>query len=227
MLPQSPGVAPEKVDALRAIEACRKAVAERPFDMRLKYQLGRAFEAAKQWKEALPLYREAADAGSGPAMNNLARLYGQGLGVAKDLSEEIRLLRKAADAGQPFAMMNLAGKYATGLGVPKDETEAVRLLRKAVAAGVAEAMVRLGLQYESGRGVAKNEAEAARLYHAAAEAGHARARNFSGACMPTGGASLAISPRHANGTRRQQLSGIKRRRGAWRICREVSRASRS
>jgi uncharacterized protein len=182
----TPGVAPEKIDAPRAIEACRKALAERPSDVRLKYQLGRAFEAAKQWALALPLYREAADAGSTLAVNNLARLYGQGLGVAKNLVEEIRLLRKAADAGNAFAMMNLAGKYATGSGVPKDELESVRLLRKAVAAGLVEAMVRLGLQYEEGKGVAKNEAEAVRLYRAAAEAGHVRAAEFLGRMYANG-----------------------------------------
>ena len=180
------GVASDKIDVPRAIEACRKAVAERPSDMRLKYQLGRAFEAGSQWDDALPVYRAAADAGNALAMNNLAKIYEQGLGVAKDEAEAIRLLRKAADAGQPLAMMNLAGKYATGHGVLKDDAEAVRLLRKAVSAGVVEAMVRLGVEYEMGRGVAKNEAEAVRLYRAAAEAGNVRAAEFLGRMYANG-----------------------------------------
>jgi TPR repeat protein len=169
------GVGLTQMDSGRAVAACRKALDTYPDEPRLLFLLGRAFHAAKNYAEALPLYRNAADLGDVRATNNLGVMYQNGLGVTKDEAEAVRLYRKAADLGEAIAIDNLGWMYANGRGVAKDEAEAVRLYRKAADLGNARAMNNLGMMYENGRGVANDETEAVRLYRKAADLGNANA----------------------------------------------------
>ncbi len=169
--PDAPGVEFAQIDAEHAIPACRAALAQYPGERRFMFALGRALQSAKQYDEAVRLYRQAADAGNASAMNNLGTMYRDSRGVAMDEAEAVRLFRNAADAGNAFAMNNLAAMYRDGRSVAMDEAEAMRLFRKAADAGSAYAMYELGLMYENGRGVARDEAEALRLFRQAADAG--------------------------------------------------------
>ena len=58
---------------------------------------------AKDEREAVRLYRLAADQGDAHAQFNLGRCYANGTGVAKDERESVRLYRLAADQGHAWA----------------------------------------------------------------------------------------------------------------------------
>jgi uncharacterized protein len=162
-----------QIDPAQAIPACQNALAARPDDVRMMFQLARALQKAGGTgsAEAARLYQKAADAGFAPAMTGLGFMYMNGKGVTKDVEEGLRWYRKAADAGDSDAMDNLGMAYRFGLGVAKDADEALRLFRRAAEAGSAGGMHNVGSMYESGQGVAKDVREAARWYRKAAEAG--------------------------------------------------------
>jgi TPR repeat protein/uncharacterized caspase-like protein len=176
-LPSTPGIETAQINTKLAIPACRAAEEKYPRERRLSFALGRAFFAAQQYGDALPLMRRAADAGSVAAMTSLGDMYVDGRGVAKDEAEAMRLFRRAADSGNAAAISNLGIMYQDGRGVVQDDLEAIRLYRKAAALGDAGAMNNLGHMYGNGRGVAKDEAEALRLYRKAAGLGDPGAMN--------------------------------------------------
>ncbi len=126
---------------------------------------------AKEYAAALPIYRQAADAGHALAMAMVGWLYDQGLGVQMDNAEGMRWFRKASDAGNINAMTNLAHGYLNGSGVAKDYAEALRWYRKAADGGNAGAMSQVGYIYGNGFGVPTNYPEAMRWYLKGAEAG--------------------------------------------------------
>jgi class 3 adenylate cyclase/tetratricopeptide (TPR) repeat protein len=174
------GIRWDVLDSNRAVPACRSAVAARPDDPRMMYQLGRVLDKQGAFAEALPMYRKAADRGYPEAMNNLGIMFTNGRGVPRDDAEAIRLFRKAADGGSADAITNLGFMNRYGRGVPPNLEEAVRLFRKAADAGSVEGMYWLGLVYETGAGVGKDEAEAFKWYHKAADMGVASAMNKLG-----------------------------------------------
>jgi len=181
-----PGVDFARIDTQQAIPACRAALEQYPQERRLTFALGRALEAAKQYDEAMRLYRKSADAGNARAMANLGKMYADGRGAAKNEAEALRLFRKAADVGDTLAIANLGFMYANGRGVAKDETEAVRLFRKAADSGNVDAMTALGWMYHTGQGVKKDEGEAARLSRKAADGGNVIAVNNLGTMYQAG-----------------------------------------
>ncbi len=167
-----PGVPFEELDAERAIPACRAALAAKPDNPRLVYQLARALDASDdQFAEAARLYDRAAKAGFPLAINNLAALYADGRGVDKDMKRAIALFRDAAEAGLPMAMTNLAFLHWDGEGLPQDHARAVALFRQAAEAGDGQAMFWLGRAHENGRGTARDLDKALHWYRASLRAG--------------------------------------------------------
>jgi tetratricopeptide (TPR) repeat protein len=128
-------VAFDKIDTNAAIPACEAAVRQYPNDARLIFQLGRAFNAAKNYQAALEQYRKAADQGFAPAQTNLGNMYLNGLGVPKDDAQAVAWLRKAADQGVAQAQRVLGVKYELGEGVSRDLSQAVSWYRKAAEQG--------------------------------------------------------------------------------------------
>ncbi len=167
----APGIALAAIRNPEAIRACERAVQENAANGRLKFQLGRAYAADKQFGEAFRLYREAADSGHAGGMSNLGALYSTGRGVTRDPAEAVRFYRMAAEAGNATAMRNLAIMHASGSGIAQDYQEANRWYRKAADAGNAAAMGDLGISFETARGVPRDFTEALRWYRKAAEAG--------------------------------------------------------
>jgi uncharacterized caspase-like protein len=121
--------------------------------------------------DALPFYRQAADAGDKNAMFRIGLIYENGNGVNEDKAEAMRWYRKAADAGDKSSMFRIGLMYGNGWGVKRNYDEAVRWYRKAADAGDARAMFQVGQSYEKGMGVAKNKAEAIAWYERCAAAG--------------------------------------------------------
>ena len=81
------------LDADKAISACQEAVANSPAEVRLHFQLARAFQKAERYSDALRIYiRLAADPGPdyAAAQNNLGIMYDKGYGVSQNDAEEMK-----------------------------------------------------------------------------------------------------------------------------------------
>lgn len=164
-----------RIRSTDAISACRNAVRRNPDKPRLQFQLGRAFYANKQYDDALPLFRRAAEREYPVAMYRLGKMHQRGIGLTKDYRLSVSWFRRGAEAGNAAAMNDLGWMYERGRGVAKDDREAARWYRKAAEKGHIKAMYYLGRRYASGRGVDKDDAESMRWYRRAANKGYADA----------------------------------------------------
>jgi TPR repeat protein len=89
-------------------------------------------------REAVRLFRLAANQGDALAQVGLGFLYEQGRGgLSKDDREAARLFRLAADGDNAFAQASLGTFYEQGRGgLPKDDREAARLYQQAAKGGI-------------------------------------------------------------------------------------------
>jgi TPR repeat protein len=166
-------------DVAVAIKYCKVAA---PSSRRALYQLGRAYTANQQTKDAVAAYRKAADKGSSAAMVELGLLLANGTGVPKDDAQARALFERAASAGNPRGAANLAGNG----NLPSDPAEARALLAKAAEANSAEAQFQLGVMYAEGTGGPKDDVAARAMFEKAAALGHAQALDWLGAFVLSG-----------------------------------------
>jgi uncharacterized protein len=166
-------------DIAVAIKYCKVAA---PASRRALYQLGRAYAANQQTKDAVAAYRKAADKGSSAAMVELGLLLANGTGVPKDDAQARQLFERAASAGNPRGAANLAGSG----NLPSDPAEARALLAKAAEANSAEAQFQLGVMYSEGTGGPKDDVAARAMFEKAAAQGHAQALDWLGAFVLSG-----------------------------------------
>lgn len=186
-----PGVGYEKIVPETAIGACKEAATAAPDDARIAMQLGRAYEAAKNFDAARIQYFEAYQHGNAQAAAGLALLYVNGQGVPKDDAEAVRLFKIAADLGNAQGQNGLGYLFQQGRGGPKDDIEAARLFKLAADQGYPAAQENLGRLYRAGRGgLPKDEAEAVRLFKLAADQGHAGGQASLGFAYLSGLAGL-------------------------------------
>jgi TPR repeat protein len=134
----------------------------------------------REYREALPIYRQAAQAGDAHAMTRVGYCYDMGYGVTVDYAQAVNWYRKAAAAGDLEGMAYLGGEYAAGNGVPKDMQQALYWFHKSADAGGAAGMNKLGLLYQHGDGVPRDPAQAMRWYEKAAALGDMYAMNNIG-----------------------------------------------
>lgn len=127
------GVEFSRIDVPLARRACQVARTAYPTEPRFMALAGRVEHAARNYAEALRLYRLAADQGYPIAQSNLGAMYANGQGVRRDDAEAVRLYRLAVDQGNAAAQTNLGWMYENGRGVPRDRSEAIRLYRLAAA----------------------------------------------------------------------------------------------
>jgi uncharacterized protein len=163
-----------------AIRYCKVAANS---SRRALYQLGRAYAANQQPKDAIAAYRKAADKGNSAAMVELGLLLANGSGgVAKDDAQARQLFERAAAAGNPRGAANLAGNGV----LPSDPNEARAMLQKAAEANSAEAQFQLGVMYAEGTGGPKDDVAARGQFEKAAAQGHAEALDWLGAFVLSG-----------------------------------------
>ncbi|HUN99416.1 MAG TPA: tetratricopeptide repeat protein [Bradyrhizobium sp.] len=137
---------------------------------RALFELGRAYAANKQPREATTAWRKAADKGSTSAMVELGVLYATGAGVAKDDEQARKLFERAAQGGNPRGVSNLAALSGAD-GAPSDPVKAREMLSKAAETN-AEAQYQLGLMLANGTGGPKDDAGARSLFEKAAAQNH-------------------------------------------------------
>lgn len=164
------GVPFDELDAPMAIRVCEAAVRAQPDDATLRYQLGRAYDAAGEIENAIAAYTEA---GTPLALYSLGVLHEGGYGVPVNPAKAFEYYQKAAEASLGIAREALGRMYEKGLGTEVDHAMAARLYREAADLGFAPANGSLGYLFENGWGVEKDEVRALELYRAAADAGEA------------------------------------------------------
>jgi hypothetical protein len=99
---------------------------------------------AKDFGEALRLYRSAAEKGYAGAQYTLGFLYESGRGVRQDHAEAARWYQLAAEQGDPLSQYDLGQRYALGVGVKQDMVEAGKWLSLAARQGQEDAKLRFG-----------------------------------------------------------------------------------
>ena len=173
--PGREGRAIVKIDGAKAVPVCEAAVRANSDSPRLRYILGRAYEAQLDWAAARRSYELASKDGDTFALLSLGKMYFAGLGhLPKDEPKGVALFKQAAEKGEPLAMAALASLYAAGRGgLNKDEAKAVQLARQAADQGVALGMAVLGRMYMTGiGGLNKDEREGLRWLRKAADLGN-------------------------------------------------------
>ena len=146
------------------------------------YLKGIAFYKRKDYTQAVPLLRKAAEQGNADAQYFLGFCYYNGQGVSQDYNQAVIWYRKAVERGKSLAQNNLGECYYNGEGVSKDYKQAVSLYKKAAEQGHAKAQNSLGNCYYNGEGVSKDYKQAVSWYRKATEQGHAEAQYNLGEC---------------------------------------------
>lgn len=153
-----------------AIEACERAVRERPGNADLPAYLARAYWKNGRREEAAYPARNSAERGSALGMAATGVTYEFGYGVAKDHSTATHWYQRGAEAGNIWAQANYAAQLVRARATQGNAEKAVLWYRKSAESGFAFAQRRLGLLYLNGIGVAKDPAMAMRwLTRAAAQ----------------------------------------------------------
>jgi TPR repeat protein len=178
---------------------------QRKLDARAQADLGARYEMGlggltKDDREAVRLYKLAAEQGDPAGQAGLGSFYAQGRGgLSKDDREAARLSKLAADQGNARGQNAIGTLYSRGRGgLPRDDREAARFYKLAADQGYAAAQASLGFFYEEGRGgVPKDDREAARLFKLAASQGHSRGQAHLGFFYEEGRGGLPKDPREA------------------------------
>ena len=96
------------------------------------YQEGKTFYDAKNYVQAFPKLKAAADKGNKKAQYRLARCYDKGKGTAENNDLAFQWYIKSANQGYAKAQHQLAKCYFKGKGVAVDKVQAKKWLTKAV-----------------------------------------------------------------------------------------------
>ena len=132
---------------------------------------GVKFQEAKDYKQAIKLYRLAADRGLAMAQFNLGTMYENGGEVAKDLKQAFKWYQLAANQGNVYGQQSLGIMYFSGKGTKKDYMQAIKWFRKAADQGNKNGQYSIGYMYVNGLGVAKDISQALYWYELAAAQG--------------------------------------------------------
>lgn len=128
-------------------------------------------------REALRLFRLAAEQGHAEAMVNLAQMALNGRGMARDDREAARLLQRGAGLFHAAAQRELGLLHAQGRGVTRNDQQASRYFFLAAEQGDPDSQYLLARHYEEGRGLSRSRADAILWYRRAAENGVTEARD--------------------------------------------------
>jgi TPR repeat protein len=162
----APGVQFDKIDAEKAVPACRAAVEAAPGEPRFSYQLGRALLRTDKRDEGAALVRAAAEKSYPSAQQTLGDLYENAIGVAKDDAQALLLYRRAAESGYAPAFSEEGRLYWEGIGTEGDHAEAVRWFNRGADQGDPFSHRRLAELYEIGGDQLPQNLERALFHHA-------------------------------------------------------------
>lgn len=125
--------------------------------------------------DALPLFRQAAEAGHPQALGALGWYYENGYYVARDIARAADYYRQAADRGDGLAAGRLGMLYdSVTADFPTDDQEAFRLYSLALSRNAATGPIlnNLAVLCMDGRGTEPDYRTAEKLLHQAKSLGH-------------------------------------------------------
>lgn len=136
-------------------------------------------KVARDFSRALSLFRKEADGGNALAMQELGRIYANGLGVETDANQSHTWYEKAFQAfcfleknGDPknktYLQYRIGKLFEAGLGTEQDYAQAAKWYSKAVEKEHKYAQYSLAGLYYRGNGVEQNFEKAFHLYEASA-----------------------------------------------------------
>jgi len=105
---------------------------------------------------AIDYFEQAAQQEHLGALNELVKIYYEGLGVTTDLDKAFNYAQNAALAGYPSAQFKLAHLYQAGMGATQDSKEAFHWYKRAAEGGDADAQVVLFKYYSAGEQTSKD-----------------------------------------------------------------------
>lgn len=135
---------------------------------------------------AFQLLTDAANAGDGTAMTNLAIMHLDPKDPRHDELQGYSWQLRAAVTGEVNALYMVALRLRDGIGTGKSETEAFKTMSLAAKLFHPDALAELGLMYEKGQGTAADEALAVAQYRQAARLGNSWAQWQLGDRLLTG-----------------------------------------
>jgi uncharacterized protein len=109
------GIPEEKINPVLAIPACLSALRSFPDSPRFKYQLGRAYRSAKNFREAMGWFQQAGRNGYAPAEAVLGYMFQFGEGIPQNYHEAASWYTRAANHGFAPAQHNFGWLYENGL----------------------------------------------------------------------------------------------------------------
>ncbi|MEI9903730.1 MAG: hypothetical protein WDN06_06875 [Asticcacaulis sp.] len=134
-VPGALAVLPRDLKPAKAVADCKRALQKYASNRHLAYNLGRAYEANKDYSNARTYYQAAAEAGSGAAMYGMGNLYFAGEGVNKDAAQALSWFQKGADAGDSECMLYLGILYDSGVVGDENQALARKWYTAAIKAG--------------------------------------------------------------------------------------------
>ncbi len=140
------------------------------------FEAGKQAYLAKDYPQAIELFRPLAESGHAAAQVSLGVMYSLGQGVEKNPLEAVKWFEKAAFQGNAFVQHDLGVRYFKGDQIPKNHLKAIKWWTMAAESGIAESQYNLGLIYSRGRGLKHRPALAAQWYEKASLQEHAHAQ---------------------------------------------------
>lgn len=117
------GVPVSRINAAKAMAACRDAVRAYPRSPRFASQYGRALLAGGEYSASAIWFSKAASRGYADGQYNLAVQHEKGLGVKKDFTKAVKLYKQAAGKQHSAARNSLTTLYRAGFIRPKNAAE--------------------------------------------------------------------------------------------------------
>lgn len=124
------------------------------------YNEGKALYDAKNYKEAVPKLKAAAEKGHKKAQYRLGRCYDKGRGVTENDKLAFQWYQKAAAQDHGKSLYAVGKCYKDGKGVEKDRKKAVEYFTKAARQDNADGQYQLGKAYLKGKGIAADQKKA-------------------------------------------------------------------
>lgn len=124
------------------------------------YDEGKKLYDQKNYTEAFPKLKTAAEKGHKKAQYRLGRCYDKGYGTAENDQQAVVWYEKSAAQGYAKAQYQLGKCYKNGEGVTKDKKKAFSLFMQAAKQENADGQFAVGKAYFKGKGVASDKAEA-------------------------------------------------------------------
>ena len=125
------------------------------------YKEAKELYDAKNYTQAVPKLKAAAEKGHTKAQYRLGRCYEKGRGVSKDETSAFQWYTKSAAQDYAKGQYALGNCYKEGLGTAKDHKKAFEYFTKAAQHDNADAQYQLGKCYMKGKGTTADAKKAA------------------------------------------------------------------